>query len=99
MQKTVLTRGSKTFFFKFLIFLVSVLPSVKTKNSINTPHLPRYFDNGFAVYNNKGKLNKLCMDNFNFTLPDEEAEAEEVQLIADSLCQSASYLKVCSFEF
>ncbi|KAK6638086.1 hypothetical protein RUM44_008511 [Polyplax serrata] len=71
---------------------LAVLPSSpKSRNSINTPHLHRYYDAGLATYNRQGKLNKMCVDNLNVT--DAAEEVEEVQQLADFLCQSASYKK------
>lgn len=71
--------------------LVSLAPTiVNITTEIVTPHLPRYHSEGFVIFNEKGEVGKLCTENLNQTIF-ENNTAEILHNVASSLCKSLSY--------
>lgn len=57
---------------------------------IDTPLAPSYKNEGYVVFNEKGMVGKLCIENLNATLPKKEMD-NVLQTAAGSLCTLLSY--------
>ncbi|XP_012282643.1 atrial natriuretic peptide-converting enzyme isoform X2 [Orussus abietinus] len=81
---------------KDCLSLAQSVASVKSQ-PMDTPHLPRYIDEGYVVFNEKGSVGKLCTENLNATLPETEMETV-LQTAASSLCSILTFSGVESVE-
>ena len=69
-----------------LVTLARNLNSIKLQ-LMDTPHLTRSSNEGYVIFNEKGTMGKVCMENLNKTLPDRELETV-VEAAAASLCST-----------
>ena len=73
----------------FSVTLASNINSIKIQPT-DTPHLTRYNYEGYVIFNEKGTMGKVCMENLNKTLPDRELETV-VEAAAASLCSTLTF--------
>ncbi|XP_019866591.1 atrial natriuretic peptide-converting enzyme isoform X2 [Aethina tumida] len=78
---------------------LSLTPTVDTlkKADVVTPHLARYYSEGFVTFNEKGEVGKLCTENLNNSLPSNQT-TEVLHTVASSLCKSLTYQNVLSVQ-
>lgn len=71
---------------------MSIGPSAEDvfKFKSHTPHTPQYYSEGYVLFNEKGEIGKLCVENLNYTLP-ENKSVEILETVASSLCKTLGY--------
>ncbi|KAF7990432.1 hypothetical protein HCN44_000237 [Aphidius gifuensis] len=81
---------------KDCLTLAKTISDMKSQ-PIDTPLAPSYKNEGYVVFNEKGTVGKLCIENLNATLPKKEMDSV-LQTAAGSLCTLLSYTGVNSVE-
>lgn len=71
-----------------MTFSVSIAPMVSaiTNPYPLTPHRPRFYSEGFAVFSEKGGTGKLCAEGL-----DSNKETTIRRTVAESLCKALGY--------
>lgn len=80
----------------FSVFLAQSVSSVKNQ-PIDTPLSMKYTHEGYVIFNEKGTVGKLCIENLNATLPQTEMDTV-LQTAAASLCTLLTYNGMSSVE-
>ncbi|CAG9761004.1 unnamed protein product [Ceutorhynchus assimilis] len=77
---------------------LTLLRSIKSSQNIQkiSPHENTYSHEGFVIFNEKGEVGKLCVENLNKTLSENKTE-EVLRTVAVSLCKSLTYENVNSY--
>ncbi|KAK0098199.1 hypothetical protein PV326_010521 [Microctonus aethiopoides] len=81
---------------KDCLSLAKSISSVKS-DPIDTPLAVKYTREGYVVFNEKGLVGKLCIENLNATLPQTEMDTV-LQTAAASLCTLLTYSGMSSVE-
>ncbi|XP_008545469.1 atrial natriuretic peptide-converting enzyme isoform X1 [Microplitis demolitor] len=81
---------------KDCLFLAQSVSSVKNQ-PIDTPLSAKYTHEGYVIFNEKGTVGKLCIENLNATLPQTEMDTV-LQTAAASLCTLLTYNGMSSVE-
>ena len=72
------------------LFSVAVAPSISGLPALLTAHPGHTLESGHVIYNDKGSLGKLCLDNINETVTSENKTGVLFN-VATSLCRTLNF--------